>query len=114
MLRLPHFSKPFTVVTDASIVGLGAVLLQDEHPVAFESRKLSPAEVRYTTTEQEMLAVVHALRTWRCYLEGVQFTVVTDHNPITFFSTQQTVPRRQARWLETLSSYTFEFKYRPG
>ena len=114
VLRLPDFTKPFTVVTDASIVGLGAVLLQDEHPVAFESRKLSPAEVRYTTTEQEMLAVVHALRTWRCYLEGVQFTVVTDHNPITFFSTQQTLSRRQARWLETLSSFTFEFKYRPG
>jgi hypothetical protein len=88
VLTLPDFSKPFEVICDASGTGLGAVLLQDEKPIAFESRKLSDAEQRYHTTEQELLAVVHALKTWRCYLEGSRFTVVTDHHPNTFFSTK--------------------------
>ena len=114
VLVLPDFNKPFTVVTDASDLGLGAVLLQEDHPVAFESRKLSSAEQAYHTSEKEMLAVVHALRTWRCYLEGVTFKVITDHNPNTYFHTQQHLSRRQTRWSELISSFTFDFQYRPG
>src|SRR3569623_1702650 len=101
----PDVSKPYEVVTDASTVGIGAVLLQDNRPIAFESRKLSDAEKIYTTTEQEMLAVVHALQTWRCYLEGATFTVVTDHVSNTFFQTQPTLSRRQARWSEFLQRF---------
>ncbi|GJP76470.1 hypothetical protein CLOP_g6913, partial [Closterium sp. NIES-67] len=114
VLVLPDPGKPYEVVTDASTVGVGAVLLQEGRPVAFESRKLSPAEQRYSTTEQELLAVVHALRTWRCYLEGVDFVVTTDHCPNTYFSTQATLTRRQARWAELLSGFTFEIRYRAG
>jgi hypothetical protein len=79
------------LVSDASGVGLGAVLLQDRRPVAFESRKLSPAEQNYTVTEQEMMGVIHALKTWRCYLESSDFTVVTDHCPNTFFDSGEPV-----------------------
>ena len=57
----------FYVHTDAFITGLEAILMQDERPCAFESRKLIPAEVNYAAGEQEVLAVVHALRVWRCY-----------------------------------------------
>ena len=59
--------------------------------------------------------MVHAMRTWRCYLEGcVKCTVVTDHCPLTFFETQQNLSRRQARWSEYLSRFQFNWVYRPG
>jgi hypothetical protein len=62
-----------------------------------------------------LLAVVHALRVWRCYLEGAEFTVYTDHVSNTYFQTQPNLSRRQARWLEFLQPFgTFEWKYRKG
>jgi hypothetical protein len=111
VLAPPKLGEPFEVVSDASGVGLDAVLLQDGRPVAFENRKLSPPEQNYTVTEQEMLGVDHALKTWRCYLEGSDFTVVTDHCPNTFFDTQVNLSRRQARWLEFLSRFNFDWEY---
>ena len=115
LLVSPDVSKPYEVVTDASTVGIGAVLLQDNRPIAFESRKLSNAEKNYHTTEQEMLAVVHALKTWRCYLEGATFTVVTDHVSNTFFQTQPSLSRRQTRWSEFLQRFRpFNWSYRAG
>jgi hypothetical protein len=113
-LASPDVNKPYTVVSDASTVGIGAVLLQDERPIAFTSRKLSPPELNYSTGEQELLAVVHALNVWRCYLEGPQFTVVTDHCPNTFLQTQQNLSRRQARWSEFLQRFNFTWSYREG
>ena len=94
VLALPDFSKPFEIWCDASGIGIGAVMLQEGRPITFESRKLNSAEKNYHVTEQELLAVVHALKVWRCYLEGVVFTVVTDHKPSTFFSTQPILSRR--------------------
>ncbi|GJP39587.1 hypothetical protein CLOM_g23941, partial [Closterium sp. NIES-68] len=114
VLVLPNPSKPYEMVTDTSTVGIGVVLLQEGRPVAFQSRKLSPAEQRYTASEQELLVVVHAMQTWRCYLEGVEFVVTTDHCPNTDFSTQATLTRRQARWEELLSAFTFDIRYRAG
>ena len=73
-----------------------------------------PAELKYTVTEQELLAVVHALTIWRCYLEGVDATVVTDHNPLTFFQTQPQLSRRQLRWQDHLSMFKFIWTHWPG
>ena len=70
VLSHPDFSTPFEVCTDASKDGVGAVLRQDGKPVAFESARFSPAERNYTIGEQELLAVIHALKKWRVYLEG--------------------------------------------
>jgi hypothetical protein len=79
LLRTPDEKLPYEVVMDASDLGLGAVLLQEGRPVAFEPRKLNSAELNHNVTEKEMLSVVHSLRVWRCYLEGADFTVYTDH-----------------------------------
>lgn len=114
VLALPDFEQPFVVWCDASIVGTGAVLMQNDRPVAYYSHKLTSPETRYITTEQEQLAVVKALGEWKCYLEGPQFTLVTDHHPTTHLPTQPDLSRRQARWIEKLSRYRFNFKYWPG
>ena len=114
VLKAPDFTKPFEVHTDASIEGLGAALLQEGRPVAFYSRKLNSAERNYTTTEQECLAVLCALREWRCYLEGVPFTLYTDHQPLTFTNTKLGMSRRQIRWVEEFQRYTFEWRYKKG
>ena len=108
-----------TVETDASGFALGAVLFQTDaagvsRPVAFTSRKLQPAERNYPTHEQELLAVVHALKTWRYYLDGSHFVVYTDHATLRHFPTQPKLTRRQARWMELLQEYDFDFKYKRG
>jgi transposase InsO family protein len=114
VLRMPCFTLPFEVVCDASGTGLGAVLLQGGHPVAYESHKLSEADVKKSPYERELLAVEHALRVWRCYLEGTDFTVVTDHNPLRFFRDQQSLSPKQARISEFLERFNFTWVYRPG
>lgn len=73
VLALPDHTKPFEVRTDASDFAIGGVLMQEGHPIAYESRKLNETERRYTVQEKEMTAVVHCLRTWRHYLLGSRF-----------------------------------------
>ena len=114
VLALPDLNKAFEVVCDACGVGMGAVLLQEGKPVAFEGKRLSAAEQNYDVGEQEMLAVLNALELWRCYLDGTDFTVVTDHSPNTFFANKKLLSPRQRRWAERLSAFKFTWEYRPG
>ena len=120
VLVLPDFAaaqkdKPFEVIADASLTGVGAVLLQDGRPIAFESKKFSSAERNYDTSQRELLATIHALRVWRCCLEGLPFTLVTDHHPNTAFETQKELSPRMARWYEFLTRFShMRWEYRPG
>ncbi len=120
VLVAPDYTKRFLVFTDASIHATGAILAQEYpdgiHPIAFYSRKLKPAEVKYPTHEQELLAVVCALKEWHCYLEGSPFTAVvrTDHKPLQHFFEQKNMSRRQARWWELLHTYDFTIEYVHG
>ena len=118
MMYHPDFSLPFHVYSDASTKAVGGVLIQFQdgvaHPVAYVARKLTSAEVNYTTTEQEMLAFVYCFTQWRCYLEGSQVLLHTDHEPLTWLATQDRPNRRQARWLEFLSGFRYEILYVKG
>ena len=114
VLAMPDTAKDFTVICDASAYGMGAVLMQEGHPVAYWSRLFNPAQQNYTVTDRELMAVVEALKHWRCYLGDKLFTVITDHSPLTHFSTKKELHGRQARWAETLAMYSFNWQYRPG
>ncbi|MCO5573119.1 hypothetical protein L7F22_026884 [Adiantum nelumboides] len=72
-LKLPDFDQPFEVVTDASGIAIDGVLMQEDRPVAFTSRKLRIHEKNYLTHDLELLAIVHALKLWRHYLLGRRF-----------------------------------------
>jgi hypothetical protein len=114
VLAIADVSKPFQVVVDASQSDLGGLLLQEGKPVAYESRKFNSAECRYPTHEREMLAAIHCLKVWRCYLEGAEFELHTDHKPLLLLTTQPHLSARQARWMEFLSRFTFAWHYKKG
>src|SRR5918912_1106670 len=92
VLRKPDFSIPFILTTDASDRMIGAVLSQKDEmgdrPVAYESRRMTKAEENYPIHEKEMLAIIHALKIWRVYLEGQKFRVNTDHKSLIYWQTQ--------------------------
>ena len=85
VLVLPDFAQLFVLECDASGEGIGAVLMQGGHAIAFESRKLLPHERLYSIYDKEMLAIMHALAKYRQYLVGSRFRVRTDHNSLRFF-----------------------------
>ncbi|KAJ9521984.1 hypothetical protein QJQ45_024869 [Haematococcus lacustris] len=115
VLALPDPNQPFEVWSDASLVGTGGVLLQGGRVVAYTSHKFSPAQMKYTTGEQELLGIIRALQEWRCYLDGaVHVTIVTDHNPLIYLKTQTNLSRRQARWMEFLARFNHHIEYKPG
>jgi len=113
--------KEAVLETDASDRALGGALSQREdegalRPVAFYSRKFTPAELNYEIYDKEMLAIVECLRHWRAYLEGAKLRtmVLTDHLNLVYFTTTKVLNRRQARWSEILAGYNFFITYRPG
>lgn len=118
LLKFPDFSKDFVLMTDASGKALGAVLAQDvdgvEHPVAYASRQLNETEQKYGATELECLAVVWAVRHFRCYLYGRQFKVVTDCNSLRWLMTSRDPNSRLARWNLLLQEHNFEIVHRAG
>lgn len=117
-LTLPLVSDQFLLQTDASGVGLGAVLsvLRDgeELPVAYYSRKLQPRERRYSATELEGLAVVAAVQHFDVYLITHPFLIETDHRALVFLNTTSHSNGRLARWAMKLQPYSFTLRYRPG
>ena len=120
VLALPDPVLPFVVNCDASGYAVGAVLQQDRgsglQPVAFLSKKLTGAESRYPVHEQELLAIITALTTWRHYLSGTSspVRVRTDHKSLIHFQTQPMLSGRQTRWLETLADYDYVIEYVRG
>src|SRR4029434_5917118 len=118
VLQSPNFEEPFTVQTDASGVGLGAVLLQgegeDQKPVAYISRKLFPRETRYAAVELECLAVKWALDSLKYYLIGRDFTLETDHRALQWLGRMKDSNARITRWFLALQPYRFTVRYRAG
>ena len=107
--------------TDCSGGALGGILSQYDtdgnlHPVAFHSRTLLDAELRYEIHNKELLAIIDCLKEWSVYLKGnpIQGTIWTDHRNLVHFSTKRELNSRQARWYETLCDFNFVILYRAG
>lgn len=92
VLALFDFSKPYEVHIDAFNFSIRRFLMQEMHPIEFESHKLNDTEMRYTVQEKKMIAIIHYLRTWRHYLHGSKFTVKTDNVAISYFQKRNLSP----------------------
>ncbi|GJU43607.1 putative reverse transcriptase domain-containing protein [Tanacetum coccineum] len=115
ILALPEGSDDLVVYCDASIKGLGAVLMQTMKVIAYASRQLKIHEKDYTTHDLELGAVVFALKIWRHYLYGTKCVVFTDHKSLQHILNQKELNMRQRRWIELLSDYELlEFVYTRG
>lgn len=123
LLRLPDMALPFRIETDSSDYGVGCVLLQctsrdskDWHPIAFESKKLSKEEQKFPAQERELIGIVHALRTWRCYIDGCAggYVVYSDHNRLVYFRKQTKPTPRLVRWISELEMYSPVIMYKAG
>ena len=111
-LQLPDPSRLFTLATDASKFASGAILLQtdsngDWHPCSYLSQSFFPVECNYNIYDQELLAIIRALKTWHHYLHGSPFPiqVFTDHKNLTFFRSPQRLNCCQAHWLLDLADF---------
>lgn len=109
VLRLPDKSLQFVLRTDASNLGLGAVLWQYHDgvafPVAFASRKLLDCERRYSTIERECLAIVYGIEMFKFYLTGQEFLLEVDHTPLVYLNRVKGSNLRLMRWALSLQSY---------
>ena len=113
VLRLPDFDKLFDVAMDASVVGIGAVLSQELHPVSFFSEKLSEAKGRYSNYDRELYAIVQSLKFWRHYLLHREFTLHSYHDALRFLHSQKKLSARHRRWVELLQDFTFSLRHKP-
>lgn len=118
ILKSPDFTKEFLVQTDASEVGLGAVLSQthkgEEHPVLYISRKLAKHEKNYATIEKECLAIKWALEALKYHLLGRKFVLMTDHAPLQWMARNKESNGRITRWFLSLKTFNFSVVHRPG
>lgn len=118
LLYHPNYAVPFIVQCDASDVGLGAVLYQNQNGmrrvVAYASRLLLDRERRYATHEKELLSIVFALQKWRVHLLGHHFTILTDHKILAYVNSCRLLSARITRWVLALQEFDFEIQYISG
>ncbi len=136
ILGYPDFSREFIIYTDASGYGIGAVLAQMQTPplpdqtetseadtaesgdrevvIAYTSKHLNEREAKWSTTEKECFAIVHAIEVFRPYLYGRSFTVFTDHRPLEWLMSKPEPAGRLQRWALKIQEYDMKIGYRPG
>jgi hypothetical protein len=111
VLTMLDMEKPFSIYCDASGQGLGCVLMQDGHVVAYASRQLRKHEEKYPTHDLELAAMVHALKIWRHYITSKRCEVYSDHKSLKYIFTQPDLNLRQRRWLELIKDYDLGINY---
>ena len=119
ILNYPDFEKTFIISTDASNIGLGAILSQkdengQEKPIYYASRALNIHERNYSTIEKELLAIVYACEKFKYYVYGREFLITTDHNPLVYLKNITLSSEKLTKWRLKLTEYNFKILYRKG
>jgi hypothetical protein len=114
VLVMPDMEKQFSSYCDVSGQGLGCILMQDGHVVAYASQQLRKHEEHYPTHDVELAIVVHALKLWRHYLIGKRCEVYSDHKSLKYIFIQPDLNLWQRRWLELIKDYDLGINYHLG
>jgi hypothetical protein len=114
VLALPHFSKRFEIETDACGTGVGAILMQQGHPLAYVSRGLGPQTQGLSTYEKEYMAILLAVKKWCAYLQHAEFTIHTDHCSLSHLEEQRLHTSWQQKVFTKLLGLQFTIKYKKG
>ena len=118
IIQPPDWTLPFEIMCDANDYAVGAVLGQrkDKKPfvISYASRSLNSAQINYSTTEKELLAVVFALDKFRSYLIGSKIIVFTDHSALKYLLSKKDAKPRLIRWILLLQEFNLEIKDKKG
>lgn len=114
VLALPNFEHVFQVECDAPGLGIGGVLSQLNHLIAFFSEKFNDTRRRYSTYDKEFYAIVRSLEYWRHYLLPNEFVLYSDHQALKFIQGQAKLNPRHAKWVESLQDFNFVIRHKAG
>ncbi|XP_021832400.1 uncharacterized protein LOC110772280, partial [Prunus avium] len=114
VLTIPSGGGGLVIYSNASLQGLGCVLMQNGKVVAYASTQLKVHERNYPTHDLELAAVVFTLKVWRHYLYGEKFELFSDHKSLKYLFSQKELNMRQRRWMELIKDYDFTLEYHPG
>ena len=114
ILTQPTYSREYVIFSDASLNGLGCVLMQEGKVVAYASRQLKPHEKNYPTHDLELAAIVFTLKIWRHYLYGEKCFIYTYHKSLKYLPSQRELNLRQRRWMELIKDSDCVIDYHPG
>lgn len=114
VLQLPDFNKIFVLETDACCGRLGAVLMQDNHPLAFVSKALGPKNLGLSIYEKEFLAILLAVEKWRAYLLHAPFIIKTDQRSLKFLVDRKISTPVQHKYMTKLLGLEYEIEYKKG
>lgn len=114
VLALPNFKIPFILKTDALGSGVGAVLSQNGHQIAYFSKKLNPRMQKQSAYTREFFAITESLAKFRHYLLGHQFIIRTDQKSLKNLLDQSLQTPEQQAWLHKFIGYDFKIEYKPG
>ena len=114
VLALPNYNSPFVIECDASASRIGAVLMQENHPIAYISQELKTSNKYASAYEREMLGLLLATKKWRQYLLGREFIVKTDHKPLKYLLEQRLYTEAQHTWLLKLCNFRYRVEYKKG